>query len=685
VNEVRLNFTRSALGSGLPKSGLVTSITDLGFVEGGLGLNPPNQAVPSINLNLLGLGFGASVGQKTINNIFQGVDNFSKIVGKHTLKFGVDFRNIEFDQRLYPNNGQFGFSGSETGNDFADYLLGAPDFFLQDSEEDADARTKYLGIYGQDSYKLKPNLTVNYGLRWEVSEPWRERLGRVQTFVPGEQSTRFPGSPTGWVFPGDPGIPETLSPTRWNDFGPRLGIAYSPGFSDGLAARLFGGPGKTSIRAAFGLYNTAYEELELGYETGNPPFGNFYQSPTLVYLEEPFKARDTGADPGQRFPTTPVPTKGSDVSFAQFLPISNVEVVDRSNVLPYAEHYNFSIQREIGTSWTLMVAFVGSAGHHLLTQFDLNPGNAGRCLQIANLAVAAGQPGLACGPYGEDTIYNINGQVFNGTRPYSVTSGRSLSLGELDFGGGIWSVASMANSIYNSLQVSLNKRVGALQVLGAYTYSKGLDNASSYSDPTNPFNYRISRALSDFDMTNNFVVSYSYDLPFQKLTHSTSGGVNKILDGWTMTGITRFATGFPVTLNENDDMALVGSPTLGVAGDAGVDRPNYNAQPLTFSDPRAANHPYFSTTQFSGEVLGVAGNANRRFFHGPGLNNWDFSLHKTTRISERFSTEFRAEFFNVFNHAQFLNPVGDVASPIFGEVTGARDPRIGQLALKLNF
>jgi len=686
VNEARINYTRTKVRNGKAIGGQVQSLTNLGFVEGGLGLNPAFQGVPAFNLEELGLTFGASIGSATINNTYQVVDNFSKIVGRHTLKFGADLRDTEYDQRFYPTNGCFGFAGGETGDDFADYLLGLPDFFLQVSEEDADARSKYAGLYAQDSFKVRPNFTVNYGLRWELSQPWWERLGRVQAFVPGEQSTRFSGSPTGWVFPGDPGIPKTISPTRYHDFAPRLGLAYSPGFSDGLAGRVFGGPGRTSIRAALGIYYTTYEEGELGYETGNPPFGNFYQSPSLIYLAEPFEARETGANPGQRFPTTPIPTTGSNISFAQFLPIANVEVVNLRNVLPYGEHFNFSIQRELGTSMTLTVAYVGTVGRHLLTEFDNNPGDPALCLKIAALAAAAGEPGSGCSPFGEDTIYDINGQTFNGTRPYSVTSGRSLSLGELDFGGGIWSSATIANSSYNSLQVTLNKRVGALRLLGAYTYSKALDNASSYGDPINPFNFAVSKALADFDMTQDFVTSYSYDLPFQKLISPTTGAAHKFLDGWTVTGITRFTTGLPVTLNETDDYSLVGSAPLGVGGDAGVDRPNYNDQPLTFSNPRrSSDHEYFSTSQFSTEVLGVAGNANRRFFHGPGLNNWDMSLHKTTRVTERISTEFRAEFFDVFNHAQFVVPVGDIASPLFGQVTAARSPRIGQLALKLYF
>ncbi len=160
--------------------------------------------------------------------------------------------------------------------------------------------------------------------------------------------------------------------------------------------------------------------------------------------------------------------------------------------------------------------------------------------------------------------------------------------------------------------------------------------------------------------------------------------VRKSLEGWTVTGITRFTTGFPVGIYESGDSSLIGDSSTFAFN--GADLPDYNGQPLSFSNPRSsASHQWFSTDQFSPEELGVIGTSSRQFFHGPGLNNWDFSLHKTTRIKERMAVEFRAEFFNIFNHAQFNNPAGNFAATDFGQVTSARDPRIGQLALKLNF
>ena len=410
------------------------------------------------------------------------------------------------------------------------------------------------------------------------------------------------------------------------------------------------------------------------YEVGDAPFGQLYTSPTLVYLEEPYKDRLRNHDPGQRFPySLPVP---SDVDFAKFQPISYSPGFKTDNVLPYAEHYNFTIERQLGSSMILTAGYIGTQGHHLVAQYDYNPGNPGKCLQILALYTAAGQASNGCGPNGEDSIYGIDGQNFYGTRPYSVTSGRYLSQGLLDFSGYNTYTATVANSHYNALELSLEKKAGPLTFLGAYTYSKSLDNSSGYADDeTNPYNSRISKSLSSFDLTQNFVVSYSYSLPLQRLTKADSGAVHKLLEGWNVTGITRFTTGLPILLAENDDAALCGC--------GGVDRPVYDASPIQFFNPRTqANNQYFSTSPFSFEQLGVAGNANRRFFHGPGLNNFDFALHKFTPITERTSLEFRAEFFNIFNHAQFTNPSGDITSSTFGQVTSARDPRIGQVALE---
>jgi len=674
VNEVRFNYTRFAFLRNKPVGGL-GKIEDFGYFRGDsthpLGVIPTNDAyegVAPINLAQMGANFGLPDGTTgQFNNSFQFIDNFSKVIGKHTLKFGGDIRYIQINERnTYTSNGWFEFDGGETGNDFADYLLGAPDLFNQTSPQLLDSRTKYFGLYGQDTYRVTSDLTLNYGLRWEVSQPFYDTKDRIQTFVPGVQSRVYPDSPTGFVFPGDPGVPRTLAPTQYNRFAPRLGIAYSPSVTEGFLGKLFGGPGKTSIAAGGGIYYTAIEDITLFNEVGDPPFGLFWVSPSPIYLEEPYKRRLGQRDPvGNRFPFT-IPPAGATGIWSTYLPIAFAPTYSLANKLPYSEQFSLRIQRELPKSLLFSIGYVGSRGRHLLSTVESNPGNPALCLAT---------PG--CGPFGEDTIYDLGGNRFQfGTRPFSVTSGRELDrasgTGSLDFQNNAWE-ATAANSNYNSLQVQLEKKLGALRLLGAYTWSKSIDNSSGFFDAINPFNPDLSRSLSTFDIAHNFVVSYSYDLPF---VTSKNGVKGKLLSGWTVSGITRFATGFPITVSEGDDASLCGCD--------GVDTPNWNGQSIHFLDPRGPGNLFFDPSVFSPEQLGQIGNTKRRFFHGPGFNQWDFALHKNTPVTERVLLEFRAEFFNAFNHAQFADVDGAIDGNM-GQVGRALDGRIGQLALKLSF
>jgi hypothetical protein len=682
VNEFRINATRVAYPGNSATQGL-GSVDQFGFVKGGLGLIqsiPAYAGVPTINLSETGLSFGTATPVGSFQNAFQLDDGFSKVVGKHTMKFGVNYGYNQWNQRgSSAPNGRFTFAGGETGNDFADFLLGAPDSFIQSGGQALDARTHSLGLYAQDSFHIVPSLTVNYGLRWEFSQPWYDTQGRLETFVPGEQSQRFLNSPTGWVFPGDPGIPKTLAYTDYKNFAPRVGIAYAPAASNGFLRKLLGEPGSTSIRAAAGVFYTTFDTYGASYENGDAPFGIFYVSPVPVYLELPFESRVSSNNPGQRFPFI---APGPNGSFSPYLPIADSPAYNTGNVLPYAIDMNFTIQRQLSKSTLLSMAYVGSLGRHLFSQVELNPGNAAECLTIRAQYLAAGHSGSACGPFGEDTIYSINGQTYYGTRPYSVTSGRYFSQGLLDFGDNTYE-STIGTSSYHSLQVTVNKSIGAFRILGAYTFSKALDDGSAFLDLVNPYNNRLSKALSAFDMTHNFVASYSYDLPFARLLRQQRGFVFKMLGGWSIAGITRLSTGIPITLSADGDQSLCGCDSLGTAA---TDLPNYNNGPIVLTNPRTSpSFQYFSTDAFSLPTLGQIGTANRRFFHGPGLNNTDVSLIKNTAVTERVSIEFRAEFFNVFNHVQFNNPVGDFSSSNFGDITSARDPRIGQLALKVHF
>jgi hypothetical protein len=675
VNEAHLIFFRTGMTEGLPTQGL-GSLSSFGFQQGGnYGINPlPSvEGVPIIGLGILGIQFGVpalTTGQ--YDNTYQGLDDYTMVRGKHTIKFGGDYARFQINERNDADaNGSFSFEGGETGSDFADFLLGAPDGYNQQARQYLDSRSENGALYAEDSFRAKPNLTLNYGLRWEFSTFFRDKLDRVpancriQTIKLGEQSTIYPTAPEGWLCPGDPGVASGLAPNDYHSIAPRLGLAYSPGFSSGLGAKLFGGPGKTSIRASYGMYYTDVEDLTMFYEVGDVPAGLDWVSPVLVYLSEPFKARRAAGGPGQKFPF-PGPNPAT-INWAALQPVAGSNGFDVQDVLPYEQQYDFSIQRQLGSSSILTLAYVGTNGHHLIVSAGNNPGSASVCLAT---------PG--CGPFGENTIYTLpNGQFQYGTGPYSVTSGRYLSQGVLDFNTDEGLYSTIGNSDYNALQVSLEKRVGAVTFVGAYTFSKSIDDSSGISDSLDPLNHRLSIALSGFDTTNNFVFSYNWRLPFAKLAPS-SRVAKALLGDWQLSGITRFMTGFPVLMGESNDYSLCGC--------SGEDYPNWNDQPIQKFNPRTApNNQYFSTAPFSSEVLGVPGDSSPRFFHGPGLNNFDIAVHKLFALRENMRLEYRAEFFNAFNHAQFNTPSGTYNASTFGDVTSAADPRIIQMALRLTF
>jgi hypothetical protein len=722
VNEARLSIFRTSLHLNNP-AGSFANLSDLGFITGAntLGIVPLAgypQYVPQISFPNIGNN-GLNIGVPTLNTFqpnttYAVSDVFSKSQGKHTWKVGGEFRYLQVNERNFANpNGGFTFDGTVTGAAFADYLLGATSTtsapYTQAAEQFLDSRTRYGGAFVQDSWKVKSNLTLNLGLRWEFSMPWYDTQGKIQTFVPGLQSTTFPLSPTGLVFPGDPGIPKTLAPTKYNNFGPRLGLAYSPGFSDGVLGKIFGGPGKSSIRASYGLYYTSVEDLNLFYEVADAPFGLYWTSPVSVMFDEPFRVRATGASLNQRFPfTAPVPGAPSNktLDFSVYEPFNFFPGYDIHNKLPYAEHFNLSIQRELSKSTVLTVAYVGTEGHRLITQKDANPGSAALCQQLTAqgaIDVTAGTNG--CGPGNENDVFQLPSATVPCTTlsptplPGCVYSTRQTILNpnfcpggaQVCFGSSNTNTLTSANSIYNAAQITVERKANDFTFLAAYTFAKGLDDSSAFNDLVNFQNPKLSRGLSSSDITHNFVVSYIWAVPFDR---AFANAPKRLTQGWQIQGITRFSTGFPIQLNQ-------GSDDISLAGSSATDMPN-RVGPVVKWDPRKQNTScpsydptvpdpsttgygcYFLPSAFAlNTTLGTFGTANRRFFHGPGFNNTDFGITKRTVIKENFAFDLRFEFFNIFNHAQFKNPDGNINDTTgFGVVTSARDPRIGQVSAK---
>ncbi len=697
VNELRLHFMRFATFSGEPIGGVGPSLSSLGFVTGANTLGivpiaPQYEGVPNITFNNFSLGTNAyPVAQ--YNNTYQLLDNYSKVVGTHSIKFGG---NVHYDQitqhQFGANDGSFGYSGSETGLDFADFLIGAPDYYQQGQQAPLHSRSRYFGLYAQDSWRVTPSLTFNYGLRWDVSTSWWEARNELETIIPGEQSRVFPTAPTGWVFPGDPNVPSTLAPTHYNNFAPRLGLAYSPSKDTGPLHWILGRNGQSSIRAGYGIFYTAIEDLTDALEIGDPPYGLFYSSPNPPLFATPFVDRATGNSEGQRYPVVfPPPNVSSahpdpNVNWAQYEPISSSPGYWYRNRLPYAEHYELSLERQLGNNSVINIAYVGTQSHRQLVLVNANPSIPTLCLSVSQPSQVA--PGSAtCGPFAETgTFTTASGQSVVPRQPLGANFG-STGLYE-----------NVGNANYNALEMTARHRSGRLEYLAGYTYSKAVDQASGLGDQINPFNHNLTKELAAFDLRNNFVFSYTYELPFDRLFRAKPN----LTRGWKLSGITRFSTGFPVTLLELDENSLTGTTSAG-PNNNGIDEPNYTSGNLHFTDPRSGE-PYFNTSLFSSEQLGQLGDARRRFFHGPGINNWDMALLKDFPIHERMHLEFRAEFFNIFNHTQFIATSG-IGSPgtgtcvaggpgqscagvpgsSFGIISVARDPRIGQIALKLSF
>lgn len=728
VNEIRISYLRSANHLFTPKGGLGVSLTSLGFPggfsqPGGLGAIAPSlEGVPNVNFNQFSIGVPSdTTGQ--FNNTYQVQDNFTKIIGTHSIKFGGQFHYDQInDRNFFGENGVFGFGGGETGLDFTDFLIGAPDSFIQASKQILDTRTKYAGLYVQDGWRITPNLTLNYGVRWDIIQPWYDTGNKIETLVPGEQSVLFPGAPLGWVVPGDPGVPRTLAPTQYHNFSPRLGLAYSPSWDSGFLSKLTGGPGKLSIRAGFGMFYTSVEDLTQFQEIGDAPYGLFYVSPASPIFETPYIDRGTGFFRGQnfpfQFPPNNVSAKNPDTTFCWQVgpgciggvePISGALAYQTSNVTPYAEDYELSMQRQFGSNTVLSVSYVGTQGHHLITEREANPGNQQLCTQL-NQAPFNPNPGTQfCGPFGEGTQYflppgvdypsaatpNVQGVpasqcgTANPGTPCMVNTTYTV-LGP-NFGDNPFE-ATIAQSAYNSLQISLRQTTSYGNFLLGYTHSTCMDDASGLQEGVNPFNPKDSLSLCAFDVTQNFVGSYEIRLPFDRAFHVTTGWANRLAGGWSVTGITTFATGLPVGISENDDNSLTGTQNT----EAPFDLPNFTPGPIYVNKNPRSGQPYFNYNLFSAEPLGSFGNSKRRFFHGPGLNNWDMALLKTTKITESKSLEIRLEAFNVWNHAQFGGPNGSfnarsfdpntgIQNGGFGFVGSAGSPRILQVGAKILF
>jgi outer membrane receptor protein involved in Fe transport len=619
------------------------------------------------------LGFSYRGPTDLVNNTFSYADTLSWVKGKHTLKFGGSFTPFQ-NNTLYDYyvNGEFDFYGSGTGAgtgaEFADFLLGIPDEYYQWPSAPSNIRTKYYSGFAQDEWRVNKHLVLTLGLRYEYSSPKLDTLGRSFTIVPGAQSTRFINAPVGLLFPGDKGAPRGANYPDRNDFAPRFGFAWDPT-----------GTGRTSVRGGFGVfYDILKGEDSLQFNGQAPFFGytDFNFSPPsngeIPYFTDPFGSTGT---------VNPFPSKppAPDINFADsgFLPFGGggVYFVDPHLRTPYIFQYNLSVQHELTRSLRAEAAYVGSGGRKLTSLVDINPFILGTATRVLNT-----QPGTD-----------------SGTWSYTET------------------FRNVANQSYNSLQASLKKQISNHRYFGssyftlAYTWSKSIDNSSGFrqaaSDEVPYYNPGLFRAVSDIDIPHRITFSGGWDLPFADFMPSVP---KKITQGWSVYPIVTWRGGFPLDISAHLPHTRRKPGPSGV-GDSHLVHVNLVGNSVATFDPKAQTDPgtmgaiYFNPSNFEWASLDALngdwtppapdqrtyGTLPRNFFRGPSRSNLDFAIAKTTPlVGERMKLEFRAEFFNLFNGAQFDNPTSAGLNPnssLFGEITTTADPRIIQFGLRLTF
>lgn len=684
LNELRLGYTRFNFVAVEPVTPTLPSsygfnITPQNSVSAGLPVITVSGTEPGqVSFTL---GFSNDGPQPRIDQTYQVTDNFSYVLGSHTLKFGYDGRKFEVTNPFsFLNNGSFTYAAGgpfSTSNAGADFLLGIPDSYAQSSGGVIVASAYGHYSYAQDSWKARSDLTINYGVGWQINTPTTDHYNNnraINCFRPGEQSTVYPTAPEDLVFPGDPGCTASGYSTGYTHFGPRFGLAWAPHASSGALGDVTGNPGQFSIRTGFGVYyNQVEEELTLQNLTA-PPFsltdygvGDVGLNPSFANPWVDIAGRGSITN---KYPFTP-PAAGSKVDFTFFAPMS-LNVLDPNFAVPYSMNYNLTIQRELPGQMIWSIAYVGSQGRHLERAYELNPSLPGKCAAIPACIGSAGARELQGYFYPQNFKYPT---VVPGTT-------------ELYFGS-VGQQATDGNSRYNSLQVSMNKRLThGLNFLLSYTYSHAEDNGSNFENTsfgtrgTNPFYPYLNWGDSAFDARHRFVASYQYEIPVPHFL-SSDRARSTIFKGWRVAGNTTLQTGFPIDLAQS----LYESGTCWIYSFyACPDNPNQVGPVVKMNPHSTANHYYFETSSFVESTPGTFGNTGRDTIHGPGINFTNLGLMKDIYLKEQMRIELRLESYNTFNHVNWGAPVANVDSSQFGEVlSDPLGPRLVQLAGKFYF
>ncbi|MBZ5528015.1 MAG: TonB-dependent receptor [Acidobacteriia bacterium] len=696
INVPPLGATATDLGIDRPTNNVTTSMYKFTLASSGMqiGPTPPSD-------------------QSQAQNDFHFVDNLSWVRGAHSFRFGGEVTHVRLD-KLFPQvfNGQLFIVNDTAGGltDWQKFMSGQVDFsFGGGGVYDHQYRTNDYGFFAQDDWKVTRDLTLNLGLRFELMGAFKDNLCHLGNMDPnlanaGQNPYVYPPCVTALNIPGltASGKNNTAYDNAYaKDYGPRFGVAWD----------VFG-KHKTTVRGGYGIYYTKEDTAAIDQLTFNPPFlpvafgpgqagclGSFFSATPLVGCPSPninalppggvidanfvpcyallqgFVGNDTNQSPnyacnGPGIPTTNV--------FALTLP--------RKFVSPNTQQWNLGIQRSIGKDWVIEVGYTGTHAVHLReTRTSLQA----RRASVANPVVLT-------------DVNNVQWTITTNT--FGNAPARSRALG-INGWGGFQLFANDAFSHYHSLQTTVSRRWSAGYFQAAYTWSKSTDATSSGNTALNTaFNDEstmdASRGLSDFDRTHRLSVTYRYDLPFFS---KADGWQHALLANWAVSGVTILQSGSPFSIIDSGagtaflvpglaaltlgaQLAPGGSIAAGTTSgdihqrlDGYLNAANFTTAPL-MDAAACALDGNFCTTDF--------GNLGRNIYRGPRQQNWDFSLIKNIKLNERNSMRFTADFFNVWNHANFGNPsVTDVENPGgFGKIfSTVGTPRLIQFSLRWAF
>jgi hypothetical protein len=676
INEFRFNAQRNNIQQEIPGASL-PNISKLGIT------NVDDDPVGPPALSLTGAftsGFSPQGPTYEVDNTYNYTDTFTWIHGHHTIKTGFNYtpyqNNTVYDFYVTGTYYYYGTGGgSYSQNPLADFLMGLPDEYFQAPKAPSNIRTHNVGAFGQDEWKLRKNLSMTVGLRWEYSSPKYDTQGREFSVIPGDQSTRFPNAPPGLVFPGDAGVPKGTNFPNYSNFAPRFGIVWDP-FGDG----------KTSIRTGFGMFYDILKGEDSLQFNGQEPFfseSDLYFNPLTG---NPSSAPTNFTNPfGTLGLTNPFPSKlpASNINWNTegFLPVAGggVYVVNPNLKTPYIYQYNLSIQREVMNATTLEVDYLGSDSHELTGLADANPMILGTSTRILNASPAAISYckglGISPCPYSYlDEFYNLGAAHYNG-----VVVGLRRRAIDMHY---------LGNLLY---QVS-------------YTRSKSLDNESGFRSSQSQvpaYNWNQFWGPSTYDIPNAFAVSAVWTLPFDRMWAS---GPKRLTQGWELDPVLNYRSGFP--LNVKDGISLTSTkPGPSGYGDPNIVQADLVGSGVQFFNPEtqqavvtggSKGNYFFDPADFTNTPLkaintvgnpgaSTYGTLGKNAFRGPDLINLNLTLRKTIAVTERYHVAIGADFFNALNHTQFTTISTTITSSLFGQATATNPARIIQLSGRFTF